>query len=204
MSYEEYKVNVPEGRSGKWEVNRFEIPKGALRNYGHRYPPPGAYTRLMWGETVVMSDTPAEIRDHYPLFHAAENAAELCHRTCAGGGSALIHGLGLGIALKGVLDAGLRYATVIEKSSDVIALVAPYYRELYLDRVRIIHADALTWQPPKGALYDVVWHDIWDNICAGNLPEMHRLHRRYGRRSRWQKSWCREECEYLNLSEKQG
>ena len=57
-------------------------------------------------------------------------------------------------------------------------------------------ADALEYKPPRGEQYDVVWHDIWPNICTDNLPEMHKLHRKYGRRCNWQGSWCRAEHEY--------
>jgi spermidine synthase len=83
--------------------------------------------------------------------------------------------------------------TVIEKSEDVIVLVAPSFSKD--NRVQIILADAFEYQPPKGVRYGAVWHDIWDTICGDNLPSMHRLHRKYGRRTEWQNSWCRELCE---------
>lgn len=88
--------------------------------------------------------------------------------------------------------------TVIERSPDVIALVGEYYKKKYGNRLNIINADAFTWKPPKNKVYDVVWHDIWDSISGDNLPEMHKLHRRYGRHARWQASWCRYRCEQQN------
>jgi len=82
--------------------------------------------------------------------------------------------------------------TVVEKSKDVISLVAKHY--LGDHRVTIVNADAYLYKPPKGVKYDAVWHDIWDNICGDNLPEMTRLHRKYGKRADWQGSWCRSLC----------
>ena len=70
-------------------------------------------------------------------------------------------------------------------------MVTPYIKD---KRVTIINADAFEWKPPKDQRYDVVWHDIWDNICGDNLPEMTKLHRKYGKKTDWQGSWCKYEC----------
>jgi hypothetical protein len=130
--------------------------------------------------TVVMSDTPAEKQDHYGFVHAAK-------------GHCLINGLGIGMCLKAVLlKESVTAVTVVEKSADVIALVAPYYTD---PRVEIVHSCAFEYEPPKGVRYGAVWHDIWDNICSDNIEQMKRLHRKYGRRAGWQGSWCRWECE---------
>lgn len=177
-------VEVPEGRSGDYSVERFTVSeqdaKFSTFSYSGRYVTAGTYTRLRRGRTVVMSDTPAERRDHAYFVSLAT-------------GSVLVNGLGLGMCIKAVLAKDdVAEVTVIEKSPDVIRLVAPALTD---PRLTIIEADALAWQPPKGKRYDAVWHDIWDNICADNLPDMHKLHRKYGRRTDWQGSWCRAECE---------
>lgn len=181
-------INVPEGESGPWRVELFEVTEqaAAIENiraaFGRRHIKPGIYTRLMRGGTVVMSNTPAEIRDHLQFISIAKR-----------GGDILINGLGLGVALSEILTSdAVKSVTVVEKSSDVIALVAPTYAAD--QRVTIIEADAFDWRPPKGQRYSAVWHDIWDYICADNLPEMATLHRRYGRRADWQGSWCKELC----------
>jgi len=205
MTYMTYKVSVPEGSSGPWKIERFTVDKkesdfASLRamisgsGFGRGGLPPGTYTRLLRGQTIVMSDTPDEIRDHYALFRAAQ-------------GEVLLNGLGLGVALNGCLskvladdgtsagrEMAVEHLTVIEKSQDVINLVGPYYEDKFGDRLTIIHADALEWRAQKGKRYDVVWHDIWDDICADNLEEMSKLHRKYGRRCEWQASWCRSLC----------
>jgi hypothetical protein len=177
------KVSVPVGRSGDWSVERFEISPTAsmysVFRYGRRAPEPGVYTRLChWGE-IVMSDTTAEQEDHRQAIMNAH-------------GHVLINGLGLGFVLQNCLNnPKVEKATVIEISSDVIALVAPHYLKRYGNRVEIIQGDAFTWQPPKRKRYGMVWHDIWPNICGDNYPEMKTLHRRYGRKADWQGSWCK-------------
>jgi len=201
------KVNIPEGQSGNWRVEHFEISEDEAKfenmrcaiNGRNRYIRPGNYTRLMHNDTVVMSDTPAEMRDHYEAVRAAS-------------GHCLVNGLGLGMVVcamldKRVDDRGVRtddpntklavdHVTVIEKSEDVIRLVGPALEARYGDRLTIVHADAYDYKPPKGVRYNAVWHDIWNHLCVDNLPLMHKLHRKYGRRAEWQGSWGRELLEY--------
>lgn len=178
------KVDVPEGKSGDWEVARF-VPEGFtaavhnLKQPGRALTPGETYTELTHHGGVVMSDTPAEIRDLYPLLGHLR-------------GRLLINGLGLGVALQGALDKPeVEHVTVVELSEDVIALVAGHYKARHGDRLTVVHANAFEWQPPKGARWDAVWHDIWPNICGDNWEAMKALHRKYGRRCDWQDSWCR-------------
>jgi hypothetical protein len=177
------KVNVPESMRGNWKIERFTTDENgcfleSLR--GRRIPANETFTRLMRGGTLVMSDTPDEMRDHYAAVMKAM-------------GSCLINGLGLGMVLKAVLKKSeVTDVTVVEISSEVLEMVSPHYQD---SRVTFIHASAFDYQPPKGKRYGMVWHDIWDFICADNIPEMHRLHRKYGRRADWQGSWARERCE---------
>lgn len=192
---DKYKVNIPEGCSGDWRVEHFEVTEDdekferlrAIISGRGRFVPAGKYIRLIHKgrlmDVLVMSDTPDEIRDHLEAIHKAR-------------GHVLVNGLGLGIVIQAMLNKPeVEKVTVIEISPDVIALVGPHYQTHFGDRLEIIEADAFTWQPPKGVRYDVVWHDIWNDICADNLPEMHKLHRKYGRRAGWQGSWCRWRCE---------
>lgn len=194
-------TEVPEGRKGRHRIERFEVSQEAANfqnmramiGSSSRYIRPGRYTRLMRvrdapfdgdqlpGEgTCVMSDTPCELMDHLEAIHRAQ-------------GHCLVHGLGLGIIVEAMLRKdGVERVTVVEISPDVIGLVGPYLYERWGGRVEIVEADCMTWKPPRGARYGAVWHDIWDNICADNLPDMKHLHRRYGRRCEWQGSWARE------------
>ena len=183
-------ISVPDGKSNEWAVSTFKVTEKDLKmanlramfKPGCRTIPPGTYKRLTRNGSVIMSNTPSEIRDHQLFIHMAKQ-----------GGDILINGLGLGVALTAILQyPNVTHVTVIEQSTDVIALVAPSFN--HDNRVTIINADAFEWKPPKGKRYTAVWHDIWDNICADNLPEMAKLHRKYGRRTDWQGSWCKELC----------
>ncbi len=179
-------INVPEGESGDWRVEHFEVsdqdfemskiragfrPRELMR--------PGSYVRLMHGNTLIMSNTHDEALDHLSFIWQAKRF----------GGDVLINGLGLGMCIAAIQDH-VNSITVIEKSEDVIKLVSSAYPD-----ATVIHANALEWAPPRGTRYSAVWHDIWPYICADNLPEMHKLHHKYGRKTDWQGSWCRHECE---------
>lgn len=190
-----YKCKIPPGEAGKWKVEKFVVTEEDERrermlsmfsfSSGRgRYVPAGEYTRLMRDNALVMSDTPDELGDSAPFLY------EAC-------GDVLINGLGLGTTVDlAFMIPEVQRITVVEIDSDVIELVGKHLP--YGDRLEIVHADALAWKPPKGKRYGAVWHDIWDAICSDNLPEMHTLHRRYGRRTDWQGSWCRDRCEWLN------
>ena len=178
-------VSLPNAEHEPWKLEQFTIDKEdammALFHYKGRAPSPGTYTRLMRNRTVVMSDVPAEKRDHIdPVLNAT--------------GHILLNGLGIGMVLNACLrKPEVTKATVIEISQDLIDIVGPHY--LTDKRVEIICADAMNYAPPKGVRYGMVWHDIWDDICSDNLPDMHKLHRKYGKRADWQGSWARWQCE---------
>jgi spermidine synthase len=176
------KVTLPQDKRGHWRIERFEVDRPDIHSMLRgRGVTPGKYTRLMRGNTLVMSDTPAEMRDHFYAVRAAH-------------GSCLINGLGIGMVLKACLKKPeVTDITVVEISQELIDMVSPHYQD---KRVTIVCASAFDYKPPNGKRYGMVWHDIWDFICSDNLPEMHKLHRKYGRRADWQGSWCREQCEY--------
>lgn len=183
-------IEVQDGKSGDWEVSTFSVTDDDIKLHniramlqpGGRTMKAGAYKQLTRNGQIIMSNTPAEISDHISFIWKAKKS-ELV----------LINGLGLGVALTEILKSEVvKDVTIIEKSEDVISLSGPTFSKD--PRVTIIHADAFEWKPPKGKRYGAVWHDIWDNICADNLPEMTKLHRKYGRRSDWQGSWCKELC----------
>lgn len=181
----EIHVDVPDGVSGDWKVETFTLERPSLYHALKGRPiPAGTYKRLAYKGNTIMSNTPAEIDDFRVFLSYAR-------------GNVLINGLGLGVVLKALLDKDpkIRTVTVIEKSEDVIKLVAPTFSSD--ERVTIINADAFTWKPPRAMYYDSVWHDIWDDICAENIKDMVKLHKKYGRRCSFQASWCRRECDNL-------
>ena len=191
------RVDVPEGQSGDWRIERFTVDDAGASMHnlrdsihgGGRGIVAGKYTKLMRGNTIVMSDTPAEIADHSYFVRSRAK------------GNVLINGLGLGWAVEALLQSEkVKTITVVEKSKDVINLVKQhYYDKCPKDKYLIIvHADALDYKPKRGQRFDAVWHDIWDYICGDNLEDMKTLHRKYGRRCDWQGSWCRYQCEVAN------
>ena len=182
-------INVPDGISGEWKVESFSISKQdakfanmrALFQGGRGALPPGNYKKLTRNGSMVMSNTPDEIRDFSSFAYRAQ-------------GHILINGLGIGVLIKALLEKeDVLSIDIIEKSEDVIKLSGPTYSQD--KRVTIINANAFDYMPPLGVRYNYVWHDIWDEIDSENLPEMHKLHRKYGRKADYQESWCRYQCE---------
>lgn len=178
--WEEYLVDLPNMAKGNWKIEKFEVPEMSMERLYFamqgRPVDPGFYTRLSYNGQVVMSDTPAEIRDHFSIISRAS-------------GRVLLHGLGIGMVLKAILrKSEVTAVDVVEKSVEVLEMVRPYYSDR---RVTYHLADALTKVWPRGVRWDIVWHDIWDTISEDNLGGMKLLHRRFGRRCDWQGSWGR-------------
>lgn len=179
------KVNIPEGTKGEFFIKRFEVKEPCIRSMIQgRNVPPGYYTKLCkgYGENVIMSDTPAEFRDHMWIIHN-------------GRGNVLVAGLGIGLVFENLaMSNKVEHITVVEKEKDVIDLVWPHYKK-YHGKSTLIHDDIFNVKFPKGTFFDYAWYDIWDDICADNLPEMHKLHRKFGRVTGNQGSWSRDLCE---------
>lgn len=133
--------------------------------------------QLFGGNTLWMSDTPDERRDHrYVSRHLK--------------GHVLIGGLGMGMfALFAALRPEVEKVTVIEINPDIIDLVLPHLHKamksqgINPDKLVVIEDDLLAWKPPKGEKYQCIWFDIWANLCTDNLEDMATLNRRFARRT---------------------
>lgn len=180
------KVNLPEGQSGIWKIEKFEVSEEdakfenlrAMFSFSSRdqYIRAGVYTRLMRNGTIVMSDTPSEMQDHEYFVYKAN-------------GNVLINGLGLGVVLLNILEKSeVQKVIVNEISEDVITLVSPHYSD---SRLTINHIDAFDWKSDNGDKYNAIWHDIWDYISEDNKKEMAKLCRKY---SKWKADDCYQEC----------
>jgi len=190
MIYDTIKSSIPEGKSGNWAVEKFIVSEQEatafnLRNkiqlFQGRPDRPiksGEYTRLVHNDSVVMSDTPAEVYDLIDLEYNAK-------------GRVLISGLGLGIAAEIVLQIPLvTEVIVVEIDNDVVKLVGLHLCAKYEKSLVIVNDDIFKWKPMKGVRYGAVWHDIWGSICSDNLPEMKKLKSKFCRRADWQGFWA--------------
>lgn len=190
-----YQVDVPEGRSGLWSVEKFTVSAEEARHDSamsairgsSRHTPAGTYTGLYrkgfhinQPGDIIMSDTPDEYLDHADFIRAAH-------------GNVLIAGLGLGMVLQEVCRrVEVQSVTVVEKSPDVIALVGPTYKKRYPHKLNLVEADIFTWEVRPRPKFDITWFDIWDNLCTDNLDEMAKLNRKYARWCSDKRSWGRE------------
>lgn len=195
---------IPEGQSGPWRVERFTVSDfdaaisriQLMGSLSRQLPvPPGQYVRLVRSGVVWMSDTPSEMEDNRPPVRQARRV----------GGHCLVTGLGLGLVTEALLSVPeVTRVTVVEIDPDVVALVGPTLRARWGDRLDIVQADALTWRPPRGVRYSVVWHDIWPYIMDSNQESMTALKRHYGRRADWQQCWREATVRRINKQERKS
>lgn len=167
-------LRVPEGSCGEARVEHFEISEAEARfaalraslnpgRAGSMPPLPGRYAKLTVGGTLMMTDTRMEQYSSLAFIRAAH-------------GDVLIYGLGLGMVLPALLASErVQSVTVVEKSADVMSLVAPHYEN---PKLTVIVDDAFSFKPARGVRYDVVFVDIWPDISESNAEEMSSLRRR--------------------------
>lgn len=187
-------VTTPDGRCGPWSIETFEVDSLTADYFNlrvqskgagpyHRVTP-GMYKRLRHeSRGVVMSNTPMEVLTNLEFINAAK-------------GNVLINGLGLGMVLIAIIGKpSISKITVVEIDKDVISLTAPHFREhIGSGRLTIVHSDCFNYRPPKGAKYDVIWHDIWDDITDENLFEMRTLRKLYYKVAKRQLFWAEADC----------
>jgi hypothetical protein len=178
---------IPESELGIAKVQHFELTRAdsimtAIRG-GAEYVPEGKYARLFVNHQLMMSDTRWERITNY---HVVDNA----------NGKVLIGGLGLGMILDPILKKeSVANVTVLEKHQDVIDLITPQFPS---PKLKVICADVFDWKPERGELFDVIYFDVWPEMCVDNLEQMTKLHRRYkyfvnrANPNHWMGSWCQD------------
>ena len=176
------------------KVEHYEMtPAGAIglaarafqRENVRDYTPPGIYTRMLvkldesdpdyneetGGWTCMMSDTLTERVETRQLLNAAQ-------------GHVLVAGLGLGMLVHALLERpDIHSVTVLELNPFVIQAVAPTLAK-YGKAVRVIQADARTWEPPAGDNpfsweFDTVLLDIWPVIGDTMHAELRTMRAHY-------------------------
>lgn len=138
------------------------------------------YTRLFVDDVLWMTDAEFECRTNAEVVREAH-------------GDVLIAGLGLGLIVGPLLkNHRVESVTVLERSADVIALIAPLYNHC---KFHVINADAKTWAAPKRG-FDYVYLDIWADVPnSDNRSEIQELKKRYRpalRKGGKVKAWCEE------------
>ncbi|REJ76583.1 MAG: class I SAM-dependent methyltransferase [Acidobacteria bacterium] len=152
---------------------------------------PGIYSQLRRDGVVYMTD----LFDEWYTQRAFLERARL-HPA----GEHLVTGLGLGLVVETLLQdpsCAPRRITVVERSADVLRLVGDHLAARYGASLRLVEADAFSWQPPQGERFDLIWHDIWPDPRAPEVArEIELLERRYAPfcapQDGWQGSWPRE------------
>lgn len=134
----------------------------------------GSYVKLLVGGQQFMTDTDFERKTmNYAYYHAK--------------GDILVGGLGLGMYLLAVQDKPeVKSILVLEKSADVIKLVAPQLPLRDDKTITIIQADVFTWKPTEVSpfwhkKYDFIFLDIWGDYSNDLRKENGSLKRRYSR-----------------------
>ena len=139
---------------------------------------------------IVMSDTPMELRTNSEIICKAE-------------GNVLIGGLGIGAILLLIQEKPeVNSIIVIEKHKEIIEMVKPF---LPLNNiVKIIEGDLFEWIPKIDNKFDIIYLDIWNNVCSDNLRDMNILRKRFKKflnkeknRNTWIGCWREEDCRRL-------
>lgn len=193
--------DVPNGTSGDWKIDRFSVSEENAKLFNVRQSismggisagrriNPGTYSRLSRDQVVIMSDTPAEKRDHIDFVRGAV-------------GRILIGGLGMGLVLNAVArKEAVIHVDVVEIDDGPIALVWDFYKERFDGKINLIQTDLLEFKPKGFDLYDSAWFDIWDDICSDNWEEYKLLMRRWARKSKMKDCWARPTLLYLRQQE---
>lgn len=200
-SYAKYRVDLPESVSETLRVERFTISeteaewervRGVISGSPHRAPRAGTYTRIVRNDTLWMSDTDAEVRDHLPAIRQIERR----------GGRVLVNGLGIGLIVHAALAfENVEHIDIVEVDPEVCEVVGGHYARD--SRVQVHCADAHKIEWPAGARWNVVWSDIWPTITLDDNESRARLGRKYSKRvADWHGKWAQEEVDLMKREER--
>jgi len=195
---------IPPGRKGSVEIEHFEMSeeeasytrmRAAVTNGREQAVKPGKYAKLIVDGQLMMTDTQME-QDTNRLFVAQTK------------GNVLIAGLGIGMVLPPILKREkVDTVLIIEKSQDVIDLVAPHFLKDNEERLFVMRGDILTWEPDPSWSFNTIYFDIWPTICGDNYDEMKALKSRfkkYLKAGGWIGSWCESDAFDLSYGARYG
>lgn len=178
---------VPEGSSGRWRIERFDVPEPDADEHDQRpswaRDQAGTYTHLLCNDELYMSDLYAEVHTQLPAITEGRRR----------GGRILVTGLGLGLVVDAMLappSPPIDEIVIVELSGDVIELVEPTLLARHGPLVRIVQADARRWGPCPSERFTVGWHDIWPSPRTPTaIAESHELIARFSAMCDWQGAW---------------
>jgi hypothetical protein len=175
---------IPKAKSGDFEIKRYKITKqdisvANIRTINHPYevpPKKGTVTILAriseqsFGDDVIMSDSEFD-------KHTNSNILRIAH------GNILIAGLGIGMILIPLLKKkDVQTITVIEKEQDVINLVYKHIKKYdKKNKLEVIHDDIFSIELSKERKFDVMYFDIWNNVCGDNYSQMKTLKKKFSK-----------------------
>ncbi len=178
---------LPEQQIENWRIIHKTIDKATANRAATRMMvsngargglrPGDTYAIVYENDSVWMSDTPDERRDHSWAIYQAK-------------GHCLVGGLGLGmVALAMALKSDVKSVDVVEINPQVVQLIEPHLQQALTaagcaGKLRVITANLLDWKPPKGRQWDTIWFDIWPDLCTDDLAMHATLNRRYARRTK--------------------
>jgi len=197
---------LQEKEGERFKIQHVEITKSALemmkigdlanRRSEYTFQETGTIVQLIdkTNGDILMSNTWMEKHTNHEFVRKAN-------------GNTLIAGLGIGFIVLAIQNKPkIKSITIIEKHKEIIDLVTP---QLPLNnKITIINADIFNWYPEKGRKFDVIYFDIWNDICGDNYEQMKTLHRKFSRRLNrdnpkyWIGSWRREDCKNLSKSKR--
>lgn len=166
------------GKSGDWELSVYEVSSReetfsrmrAAAGHPDEFCPSGKYMRLTRNGNVVMSDTLMERNSNRSAFFQAR-------------GHVLVGGLGMGMALCGIQKKPeVSSVTVVESDQSLIDLMLSCGLPVDEEKTVIVQGDVFTWSPGYPFKYDMLYFDIWDNICSDNRKDftvLRKLYRKY-------------------------
>lgn len=183
--YEPMAPILPEGETGDAKIQhrtitdydaKFSSLRAVVTGNPNEMVSEGTIAQLLVNGYLVMSDTQMEQRTNYEFLRASSRA----------GGDILIGGLGLGMILVPLMRMkNVRSVLVVEKSQGVIDLVSSpllTYLKKQSKKLSITRGDIFEWRPPPGYKHwDVIYFDIWANLCVDNLDEITKLKRKFSR-----------------------
>jgi hypothetical protein len=145
-----------QGQHGQWMLDQFDAP--IVRGYFTGLQPARSNHRLRKGKTIWMSLTPMELESQ-------------SHHALAACGHTVVMGLGMGLLLYNILAREeVERVTVIERDPKVAELlhqIAEPTTWTGWEKVNIVIADALDWQPTEPV--DYLTADIWEALGDENL-----------------------------------